>query len=157
MWTMYAYGVLFLGCSGYALLRGGGPERAVALIVIFGSLISPLVAPAHPNFTRVSLLLLAVDLADQLALVIVAMRADRFWPIFAAAVHWLSPMSSLAKVAFPLIAPIIYGVTEQLSFVLVLLILAIGTWRHRSRLARFGSDASWSTSFDKPAFRRPER
>ena len=38
---------------------------------------------------------------------------------------------------------------------LMLFILALGTWRHQQRLAKFGADRSWSTSWRRSGL-RPE-
>ncbi len=74
----YALAVLVLA---YAFARGGKSERAGALIVLVGSLLTDLaIAPGMARFVMIEFHAVAVDVAALAAFVILALLSDRYWP-----------------------------------------------------------------------------
>lgn len=145
MWYQYSYLLVLSGCCVYALALGGAPERLAALAMLIGSLASVLVIRA--SFEHVEVGLLAVDLVDELVLIAIMLEADRFWPILAVALHTLELLVPAAKQMVPAIHPWAYAATEQAIAYLVLLLIAIGVYRHRVRLRRFANDPPWTSFF----------
>lgn len=122
----------------YAWRRGGGPERATALLVI-GATAATVILP-QASFRHVVIELLLIDLLLLGGLICVALIADRFWPMYFAAVHLLSVAAHGVRAYDPLILPDVYArVGGELAY-LTLAILAVGTWRHGRR----GDDCDWS-------------
>ncbi len=80
----------FLGISvwlfilGVALWRGEKPERTVATAHLIGMFVTPF-AQAHVITNDPDLGIMAVDLCVFAALMWVALRSDRWWPIFSVA------------------------------------------------------------------------
>jgi hypothetical protein len=81
--------ILFWTCvaiaCGYAFVRGGPPERLAAWTIIVGTVASLLALP--PIGARQGLFFWRVTLVDILVLagfVTMALRSDRYWPLFVA-------------------------------------------------------------------------
>jgi hypothetical protein len=149
------YLVILLLSSGYALLRGGGPERAGASLVLLGSvlsvvLLSPKISPVS-RFTRLESGVFLVDLLAYAASLILMLRANRFWTL------WMTAMLGVELLAHLLAVPgmatfnLTYAIVERIWGYPLALLPAIGTWRHRQRLRRYGTDSSWSASWRRSA------
>ena len=144
------YTMLLLAC-GYALRRGGAPERWAAAILLGGTaatwalVISP--RGYFGAFYRgVQLGMLAVDAAMLVALLTVALLADRFWPLWLTALHAFSVVGHLAKAIAPDILPNVYLTTQAFAAYPGLLLLMLATRWHALRMGETGRDPSWSRS-----------
>lgn len=137
--------VLLLTCS-IAVYAGGAPERWTAAVFLVGAA-ATFVAPfwdALRPFGRVEPMLLLVDLAMLAALVGIALRADRFWPLYVSALHAITIAIHGVKAIQPALVPWMYaGASSKIAYPMLFL-LAAGAVRHRRRLARFGVDRDWS-------------
>lgn len=153
MWFYVWHAALAASCA-YAFLCGGAPERAAAAILAAGSVATPFVL--RSAFGQMEPGMLAIDLIDQVALMLLMLWADRFWLVLLAGLHLLEPLIGLAKSATPAINPGIYARAENGLGCLMLFLIAIGTRRHRARLRRYGADPSWSASL-MPWSPRPPR
>lgn len=123
----------------FAVRRGGGPERAVAALICLATLASALV-PKH-RWDTVIELLLVIDVAMLIALIAVAMFADRFWPLYFAAVQLLTVGVHGVRAYDETIVREFYArLSGELAYV-TLAILVIGTWRHSKRKPEL--DWSW--------------
>jgi len=137
-------------CSGYAVLRGGGPERASAALMLISANVSELVlSPATFSASRFSHLeagVFVVDLIDYAASLLIMLRAERFWTI------WMSALFGVELLAHLLAIPglpslnLTYAILERIWGYPLVLLPAIGAWRHRQRLKTYGADRSWSVS-----------
>ena len=136
----------FLGIACcYALARGGAPERLTALMLLAAAAATYLV-PFVPDRSwralRVEILL--VDLALMGGLVAVAVRAARFWPIWLASLHLLTLCVHALRAVDPRFVSWMYGGAIGKIAYPMLLILMVGTARHRARLRDRGTDPDWS-------------
>lgn len=141
----------------FAILKGGGPERAVAAGLL--ATIPPnfmLRAYGPVTFEGVEIGALAIDLALAVILFIVAIRACRYWPIWMFALHATGMLAHLARLLQPDATPWAYAFLFSLWSFPMLAILAVGTWRHRRRLTTNGADPSWRTS-SRRSIPRPPR
>lgn len=130
---------------GYALWRGGGPERAAAVIVVIGTILAFVAEPLglHP-YGSVAIGMFLLDLAMMVAFQILALRADRFWTIWVAGLQQAAVLVHITRAIAPDIAPLAYAIgLKAWSYVILMLIIA-GTWRHHRRLQIYGSDRCWS-------------
>lgn len=130
--------VITLIC-GAALWKGGRPERLVA-VALFAAWLASLAVfmspwlPPHVGVWLVDLLLLAV-------LVAVALRTDRYWPIFVAGFHLLTVLTHAARAIDPKAGAWAYATASVIFSYLMLYALAFGTWgawREQRQLARAG-------------------
>ena len=130
---------------GYALWRGGAPERAAAIFFAVGFLATyALPFDKASSFHRVERGNLLVDLAMLVALLAISLRANRFWPMWVAAVQLLAVAIHGVKAYDPTLVAWLYNVASgKISYPMVAM-LAIGVARHRERITAYGSDPDWS-------------
>jgi hypothetical protein len=129
----------------YALRRGGEPERAVAIIFILMIISDPLVHVVTPKkFTVLDPGHFIIDLIGWIALLGVALRAHRFWPLWVSALQTISLIAHISKLLDYSIHPVAYGIMQVAGSYPLLIILTIGTYNHQARLHRNGSDIPWN-------------
>lgn len=142
---------LLAACCLYAALRGGAPERIGAAIFAGGSVLSHLAyILSSRHFHGLEGGILLVDVATFFAFAALAMRANRFWPIWMTGLLGIGIVAHLAMELNPLILPYAYRFVLSAWSYPMLALIAIGTWQHRRRLKRFGADPSWSSFSRRP-------
>jgi hypothetical protein len=130
-WTLLA-----LTC-GYALARGRGDARLVAIVCITASVVTAFVlSPWRARYSQVELGELLTDVITLGAFVFVALRSDRFWPLWVAGLQLTTSMSHMLKAVDLGLVPQAYAAAEKFWSYPILLILAIGTWRTHQRTLR---------------------
>lgn len=147
MLPAHAYITILALCWAYALLKGGAPERIGASVIGVGSLLS-LLAVSGPaaRFGAVEVGVLLVDMAAFVAFLVLALRAERYWPLWVAALQCIGTAGHAAKLMDPNVIPLAYAFVLALWTYPMLFLIVLGTWNHQRRLARFGVDRSWSSS-----------
>jgi hypothetical protein len=143
-----------LGACCYALWRGGAPERIVAglfLTAWVASIVGDF--PFAARFFTVAPAVLVIDGLLFAALLAVALRADRYWPMAVVSLQVIILLAHLMRVLDPELIRRVYSILINLPVYPQLLLLAAGAARHRQRLKRHGSDPSWS-NFSGPARRQ---
>ena len=149
MLRVLAFHLLLLASCGYAILRGGAPERITGWLLITASILTPLAARGLTvRFYQAEVGIFAVDLALLVALVIIALKADRFWPLVLAAMQLDATAVHILKMFDADLIRITYALMIAVWSYPMLVVLAIATMRHRRRLAQFGEDRSWSLTMD---------
>jgi len=137
-----------LGLStGYALLCGAAPERIVALLFLGATALMPFVLSAvHGRYGSVEVGALTVDAVMYVALLWVALRAERYWPIWMSAMQGVQLLGhGIGLLGFKMLN-LSYAIIDHTICYPMLLLLAIGVRRHQIRVARTGADNSWSLS-----------
>ena len=87
---------------------------------------------------------LTIDLAFLASLIVIAVRADRFWPLWLAALQLVAIGVHGVRAYDPHILPIVYArIVGEIAYPMLAL-LVIGTVRHHSRALRFGGERDWS-------------
>jgi hypothetical protein len=138
--------VLLLVCCGYALLRGGAPERIGAAIYTVGTGLTVLAyREAAIRFGSVEVGILVVDVAALIAFLVLALCARRFWPLWMTAFQAVSTAGHVVRLADPEMIRWAYAFLLGIWSYPMLLLLALGTFNHQRRLKRFGVDPSWSS------------
>ena len=137
---MIAHQVIFrtllIGSCGYAFWRGRSDERIVALVCLGATLASRLAfSPLAVRYTSVEFGLLLIDLAVLASFIFVALRSQRFWPLWIAGLQLTTSMAHVMKAIDEHLLPIAYGAAIALWSYPILIILAIGTWRGHRRLS----------------------
>ncbi|WP_422060851.1 hypothetical protein [Sphingopyxis sp.] len=139
--------ILMLVAIGYAARKGGGPERAMAIIaatMIASDQALHLLVP--PEFASLDIGHLAIDLFGASATMFLALVAYRFWPMIAAALHILPLLAHLSRYFDIMLHPAAYLTMQVASSWPVGPILIVATWGHQRRIRQFGSDPSWRGS-----------
>jgi hypothetical protein len=142
--NMIVFPILIIGCCIFALRRGGVPEKIAAIVITSGWLLSLGVMSHTGAFQSVEIGILVVDLVCLLIFIAIALRADRFWPLWVAALQLIGTAGHGASLVDPAIVPRTYAFIISVWAYPMIFLMIVGTWRHRQRLARYGVDNSWS-------------
>jgi hypothetical protein len=119
----------------YAWLRGGPDERIIATTCLAGTAATLLaISPLHQRYSGVEEGLMLVDLAVLVGFVVVALRSDRFWPLWVAGLQLTTSIGHLLKGIDQELLPRAYGAALQFWSYPILLILVVGTYRRHRRL-----------------------
>jgi hypothetical protein len=138
--TKYIFWTLLLLTCGYALWRGRKYEQLSALIFIAATVASVVARSAlNENYSAVARSDLAIDLLVLIALVAIALRSDRFWPLWVAGLQLTISLSHVLKAIQPDLLPLAYAAAERFWSYPTLIILFIGAWRqHQRRISEQG-------------------
>ncbi|RTL14427.1 MAG: hypothetical protein EKK50_15720, partial [Sphingomonadaceae bacterium] len=111
MTHVIVFNALLLIACGYAFLMGGAPERWTALVFV-GSAFATFLAPFYDSlrpFRHVEPALLLVDLIMLVGLLVIALRADRYWPLYVSALHLITLAIHGVKAIQPSLVPWMYA------------------------------------------------
>ena len=127
------WAILLLAC-GYALWRGRSDERVVATACLLASLATRFaVSPLQVRYASIESGLLLIDLLLLLVFIWIALRSDRFWPLWVAGLQLTNSFSHVMKLVDFELLPRAYGAAAALWSYPILAVLAIGTWRSHQR------------------------
>lgn len=130
----FFHAVLILTC-GYALVSGRSDERWVAATCLLASLATRLaISPLQQRYSGVEVGVLIVDLLALLAFTHVALRSQRFWPLWISGLQLTTSVAHLLKAMDAQLFPIAYAVAGRMWSYPILIILAVGTWRANQRV-----------------------
>jgi hypothetical protein len=137
--------VLLILCCGYALVWGGAPERiTAAAYVVAVALTHATHSVAAVPFEHVDATIFFIDLGVFSISLLIALRAERFWPLWFTAFLGLGLIAHAAMITSPEVVPRAYAFLITAWSYPILFILAGATRCHRQRLARWGRDPAWS-------------
>ena len=147
----YVFTALMLACCVYAFIEGGAPERIGAAIYLTGSVLTYVSLETSPiRFRGVEVGVFIIDIVVFLGFVLIALRANRYWPIWVSALVGLGLVGHLAMLVHPRVIPWAYAVVLSMWSYPILLVMAAGTYAHHRRLIRNGADPSWTRSSGPP-------
>jgi len=128
------WAILVVTC-GYALWRGRKYEQLAAAICIVASVTSVFAhTPLHQRYAGLEIGDLVIDTAVLLAFVAIALRSDRFWPLWVAGLQLTISLSHIFKALDVGLVPTVYAAAERFWSYPTLVIIAVGAWRqHRRR------------------------
>jgi hypothetical protein len=134
MRTLLFFCLLF-GACGYAWLRGKDDERLVAAACVVATFAS---FGLRSQYTNVEVGVMVVDLMTFVVFTYVALRSERFWPLWISGLQLTTGIGHFLKAMEPGLVPIAYATSLRFWSYPILLILAIATWRahHRSAAAQ---------------------
>jgi hypothetical protein len=138
--------VCMLAVAVLSLWRGGWPERTVAIGTFIGS-IAAAVFQDKSNINGQQWADLIVDLASLVLFAWVALRSDRWWPLWATAFQLINVVLYVARLAdvrvgakAPFMASVIWSY-------LILLTVVVGVWsRARNSAESVGSPSTGSSA-----------
>jgi hypothetical protein len=139
---------LILGAVFVAYGRGGAPERLAATIIVawMVSDVSYHLVFGPSGFDVVDPVHLVIDGGELVAIMWLALRANRMWPLWAAAAQLICVAGHLA--AFVDVAGMkrAYWAMTQLPAYIQLIALVCGALAHARRFERIGPYRSWRFS-----------
>jgi len=126
--------MLVLSC-GYALWRGNRDARIIAATCCVATLATHFaIAPLRERYAHVEEGLMLVDGLTLVVFVLVALRSDRFWPLWVAGLQLTTALAHMLKGLHLELLPKAYGAALTFWSYPILVILAIGTYRSQRRL-----------------------
>ncbi len=150
---------LLVLCCGYALWRGGMPERIVAAIFLCAGPATYVALWAQPEsaYQNVEMTVLLIDTAMLIGLTALASTANRYWPIWVASLQTIIVAVHGVKAFDPTLVAWTYAVASGKLAYPQLALLALGTWRHHRRRSETGVDSSWIGSWRLSSAKPPQR
>ncbi len=126
---------------GFALWRGGRPERLAALACATAWIIS-VVVYNYRNWVDPQWSVLGVDVALLAALIGLTLTTDRVWLLFASAFQLLGVVIHIAIMADPKVTGLPYIRGLVIWSYLVIFALAWGVWSHWRTTRQADTDAA---------------
>lgn len=138
------------GCL-YAIRCGGGPERIIGATILATVVADPILHLAlSVRFVSVDPTHLIIDVARFGAFTLVALRANRFWPIWLAGLQMLALGAHLTREMELSIHPVVYAVMKAMWSYGMVALLVFATRNHQRLIAGGATRKSWN-SFSPPA------
>jgi len=134
MLSPYIYHTLLIAVCAYAFLAGRSDERSAAAICLIATIATRLVlSPMTSRYSQVEAGVFVVDFMVLVGFTAIALRSDRFWPLWVAGLQLTTILAHLLKaIQFELI-PQIYAVAARFWVYPIFLIIIVGTWRSHQR------------------------
>jgi len=126
--------LLLLLVATYAFVRGSRDERQVGLVLVTGVIATTLaLSPVADRYNGLEATVMLVDVAVFAGFLWVALRSERFWPLWIAGLQLTTIIGHLLKVVDVHLFARAYGAALSFWGYPIVLILAIGTWRGTNR------------------------
>ncbi|NUS99895.1 MAG: hypothetical protein HOP96_02840 [Sphingomonas sp.] len=129
------YSILFLVCA-FAFWRGRSDERIAAATCVAATFATNLVYSPRGSFSGVEVGVFLVDAATFAAFTFLALRSERFWPLWLAGLQLTTVFSHMLKAVQLDLMPQAYAAAARFWVYPIFLIIVVGTWRsYRRRTA----------------------
>lgn len=138
------YWLLLFAVAGYAFWHGRFDERLAASICIVATLVTWIFnSPLSERFSGVELGVLAADAIALIGFTALALRSERFWPLWVAGLQLTTILAHGLKAVQLDLVPQAYAAAARFWVYPIFLIIVIGTWRshRRTRVERQASTA----------------
>lgn len=137
MLSPYFYHLMLVLVSAYAFLRGKSDERMAAAICIIATMATRLLlSPVGSRYSGLEAGVLVVDLLTLAGFVFIALRTDRFWPLWVAGLQLTTLVAHGLKAIELDLVPYAYAAAGRFWVYPIFLIIVIGTWRSHQRQLR---------------------
>jgi hypothetical protein len=132
-----AFRILLALVALYAFLVGRRDERHVGMILVVGVIATHLAwSPVSHRFAGLETGVMAVDTVVFVGFLWVALRSERFWPLWIAGLQLTTILGHLMKAADAGLFSRAYGAALMFWGYPIVIILAVGTWRQHRRALR---------------------
>jgi hypothetical protein len=133
-------------CIVPALVKGGSPERAAAILILTAAWTTKLsVEGLHLDYRVASPLIIMIDVALAGVLYGLAMKANRVWTLLLASLQLFIVLAHVAKLIMPTLDPLAYYIILTKLAYPVAAIPAVGALRHQLRLRALKIDEPWTS------------
>jgi len=131
------YHLLLIAVAAYAFLRGRSDERMAAAICVVATIATRMVlSPTPDRYSGVETGVFLVDLLTLAGFVAIAVRTDRFWPLWVAGLQLTTLVAHLLKAVDVSLLPHAYAAAGRFWVYPIFLIIVIGTRRSHQRALR---------------------
>lgn len=132
-----------------AVWRGGGPERVAGALLLAVFVVDEIRAVlfGRTAYLVFEPLLLAANVTELAVFTWLAIKANRLWPVVAAAMKLVSLLAHLFALTMSIGMTQAYFVMVELPGVLTIIALAFGTFAHWRRQRRIGPYPDWRADF----------
>jgi hypothetical protein len=130
MTRLILFNLLLFGSCGYALLRGTRDAQIVAVVTLLASFAS---FALFSRYTDVESGVLVVDLLTFAAFTAVALKSDRFWPLWISGLQLTTSLGHLIKAWEDQLVPLAYAIALRSWSYPIQIILAVAVWRSQRR------------------------
>lgn len=128
------YHTLLIAVCSYAFLRGQNEERLAAAICFAATVATRLVlSPVTSRYSGVEVGVFLVDLFTLGGFVLIALRTDRFWPLWVAGLQLTTMVAHGLKAIELDLVPQAYAAAARFWVYPIFLIIFVGTWRSHRR------------------------
>lgn len=118
----------------YAMFCGRRDERVTGVILVLGVVATHYAwSPVDQRFAGLEINVMLVDLIVFAGFTWVALRSDRFWPLWIAGLQLTTLLGHILKLADAELFSRAYGAALMFWGYPILVILAVGTWRGERR------------------------
>ena len=124
------YSALLL-CAAYASKNGGRTGKTGSAIFIVATILSAAAVRMNPSWAGTSLGLFAVAAGCLLALVMLALASNRFWPIWALGFQIVAVATHLATLFIPDVVPKSFQALLSFWTIPILWVMVTGTHKDR--------------------------
>jgi hypothetical protein len=131
------YSALLL-CAAYASKNGGRTGKTGSAIFIVATILSAAAVRMNPSWAGTSLGLFAVDAGCLLALVMLALASNRFWPIWALGFQIVAVATHLATLFIPDVVPKSFQALLSFWTIPILWVMVTGTHKDRQHELSIG-------------------
>ena len=139
MIRLIIFDLLLFGSCGYALLKGTRDAQTIAAIALVANFASYLVVSGYGG---IEVGVLTIDVVVLAAFGAVALRSDRFWPLWVAGLQLTTTMGHALRALEDQMVPIAYAVSLRFWVYPIHIILIVAVWRSQVREQRAGQPLS---------------
>ncbi len=137
MLSPIAYFVVLALVATYAFVKGRRDERFAAGVCVAASIASVVViSPLTRRYSQVEFGVFTIDALTLCAFTVLALRSDRFWPLWVAGLQLTTLLAHFLKSIEMDLLPHAYAAAARLWVYPIFLIIVIGTWRSHQRARR---------------------
>ncbi|GAA3996790.1 hypothetical protein [Sphingomonas humi] len=124
------YFTFLIGVAALAFWRGRREERLAALVCVVGTALTVVTAdPRAVRFASFGTIAFVIDLGVFLAFLAIALRSERFWPLWVAGLQLTAATIHPMMLISPVLAGRVFGAALAFWSYPILLLIAIGTLR----------------------------
>lgn len=133
MLTPSLYYTLLCLVSAFAFWRGRTDERFAAAICVLATVATHLVHVRQGAYERVEIGTFIVDGAAFAGFAFIALRSERFWPLWLAGLQLTTVLAHVVKAVQLDLLPQAYAAAARFWVYPIFLIIVVGTWRSYRR------------------------
>lgn len=126
------WAILFL-VSAFAFWRGRTDERLAAAICILATLATHVVYVRQGAYERVEVGVFLVDAATFAGFAFIALRSERFWPLWLAGLQLTTVFAHAMKAIQLDLMPEAYAAAARFWVYPIFMVIVVGTWRSYRR------------------------